>query len=192
MSDRRTPTPLALPSLSLGLGLCVLLLCAVGAAHADARPPGEAKAQLSFGVDMARRGLWREALFRFNEAQRLAPDSTAILNNLAVAYEATGEFEKALDYYQRALKVSPSDRNLRNNYARFIEFYQSFQNAKKKRPAVAGKPPGANPASTPSAPPPRQAPALVPPTLGDPILRPQDEPHNPVGPADIPPPPPTL
>lgn len=184
MSYRRPLSPFALPRLRLSLApvLGCLLLAGAGAARAE-RPPSDAKAQLSFGVDMARRGLWREALFRFNEAERLAPENTAILNNMAVAYEATGEFDKALDYYQRALKVSPNDRNLRNNYARFIEFYQSFQNAKKRGSTLAGKP------AIPIPPPPRQGPALTPPTLGDPILRPDPNvPQNPLGPTDIPPP----
>ncbi|MES1211466.1 MAG: tetratricopeptide repeat protein, partial [Acidobacteriota bacterium] len=57
-------------------------------------------AQISFGVDMARRGLWSEALFRFHQAETLDPRNPRVLNNLAVAYEATGEYDKALGYYK--------------------------------------------------------------------------------------------
>jgi hypothetical protein len=59
-----------------------------------------AEAQIQFGVDMAKRGLWNEALFRF---------------------------EQALDAYQTALRFSPDNRELRRNYSRFVEFYQSFK-----------------------------------------------------------------
>ena len=83
--------------------------------------------QLGFGVDMAKRGLWSEALFRFRQAEKAEPGNPRVLNNLAVAYEAVGLFEEALETYQAALKVDPANREVRRNYARFIEFYQSFK-----------------------------------------------------------------
>lgn len=85
------------------------------------------QSQMDFGVEMAQRGLWSEALFRFQQAQRLAPGDPQVLNNLAVAYEATGQYEKALTSYQQALQAAPSNRDLRRNYARFVEFYQSYR-----------------------------------------------------------------
>jgi tetratricopeptide (TPR) repeat protein len=106
------------------VGLAALL----GPVIAGAAPPGaSAQEQLSFGVEMARRGLWNEALFRFRQADRLDPDNPQILNNLAVASEATGQFEKALALYRRALEISPGDRDLRRNFSRFIEFYQGLK-----------------------------------------------------------------
>lgn len=83
--------------------------------------------QLDFGVQMAKRGLWSEALFRFKQAEKTQPGDPRILNNLAVAYEAVGLFEEALETYKQALKADPANRELRRNYARFIEFYQSFK-----------------------------------------------------------------
>jgi len=83
--------------------------------------------QIEFGVDMARRGLWSEALFRFQRASVERPNDPRVLNNIAVAYEALGLFEKALEAYQQALDVSPGNRELRANYSRFLEFYQSFK-----------------------------------------------------------------
>lgn len=132
--DRSRPV-LATLRLPTSLTLSLLALASLAPAPAAAAPSSadQAQAQLSFGIDMARRGLWREALFRFREAERLNPDHVGILNNMAVAFEATGEFEKALDYYQRALKVAPARRDLRNNYARFVEFYQSFRGEKKPK-----------------------------------------------------------
>ncbi len=104
--------------------------------------------QLKFGVDMARRGLWNEALFRFRQAERANPGDVRVLNNLAVAYEAVGLFEQALDTYRRALKASPSNRELRRNYARFIEFYQAFKPDAESLDASEGdRPPDAAPES---------------------------------------------
>ena len=47
-------------------------------------------ADIDFGVDMARKGLWSEALFRFQQADKAEPNTGRILNNMAVAYEAVG------------------------------------------------------------------------------------------------------
>jgi Tfp pilus assembly protein PilF len=106
---------------------CLLAFLAVPDAHGQFGKPPTAEQQLKFGVDMARRGLWSEALFRFRQADRLDPDNPRIQNNLAVALEATGQFEEALELYRRALERHPSDRELRRNYTRFIEFYQSYK-----------------------------------------------------------------
>ena len=87
----------------------------------------DAKEQLTFGVKMARRGLWSEALFRFKQARRLDPSNPRVLNNMAVAYEALGHFDKALETYQEAVRLQSTDRDLRKNYSRFVEFYRAFR-----------------------------------------------------------------
>lgn len=76
---------------------------------------------------MARMGFWREALFRFERASRLAPDDPEILNDLAVACEAVGETARALSAYKRALELRPDDNRIKRNYARFAEYYTSLQ-----------------------------------------------------------------
>ncbi len=106
---------------SLGLASLALVVMLAPA------PLTAADDQLSFGVDMAKRGLWSEALFRFRQAEKAEPGNPRVLNNLAVAYEAVGLFEEALETYKAALKADPANRELRRNYARFIEFYQSFK-----------------------------------------------------------------
>ena len=90
-------------------------------------PLQAADEQLAFGVKMAKRGLWSEALFRFRQAEKTQPGNPRVLNNLAVAYEAVGLFDEALETYKAALEVDPANRELRRNYARFIEFYQAFK-----------------------------------------------------------------
>ena len=106
----------------------LLLVSLLGLATCAARkPPETPQAQLEFGVEMARRGLWSEALFRFRQAERANPSDPRILNNLAVAYEALGRFEDALEQYQKAIKADRGNRELRRNYSRFIEFYRAFK-----------------------------------------------------------------
>ncbi len=107
----------------------VLVLAAIpGAAEAQKRKVApEAKQQWQFGVDMANRGLWSEALFRFEQARRIEPEHPAILSNIAVAHEALGLFEEALGYYRQALRLAPRERDVRRNYSRFVEYYQNFK-----------------------------------------------------------------
>ncbi len=110
------------------------------AALINPAPLAAADSQLSFGVDMAKRGLWSEALFRFRQAEKAQPGDPRVLNNLAVAYEAVGLFDEALETYKSALKADPANRELRRNYARFIEFYQAFKPEEKPAEQPAEKP----------------------------------------------------
>ncbi len=103
------------------------LMVAVGVFSGAAKPQATIERQLAFGVTMAKRGLWNEALFRFRMANQVQPNDGRILNNMAVAFEAVGQFEAALVSYQKALKADPTNRELKRNYSRFIEFYQGFR-----------------------------------------------------------------
>jgi Tfp pilus assembly protein PilF len=85
-----------------------------------------AKSQIAFGSEVARKGLWREAQFRFEQAIVKEPGNARAHNNLAVALEATGEFARALEEYKKALQIDPNDSYIRRNYARFAEFYTSY------------------------------------------------------------------
>ncbi|MCB1036749.1 MAG: tetratricopeptide repeat protein [Acidobacteria bacterium] len=112
-----------------------------------------ADSQLAFGVTMAQRQLWNEALFRFRQAAKLDPSNPRIFNNLAVACEATGKFDEALENYQKALRLAPTDKTLKANYTRFVEFYQSF----KAKPAEAAE--GGEAGEPEAAPEPAEEPA---------------------------------
>ena len=157
----------------------VLLLLAPGASHGKSN---EASSQLAFGVDMAKRGLWKEALFRFQQAEKLEPENPRIQSNLGVAAEAAGQFEKALEYYQKALRLAPNDKGIRTNYTRFVEFYQGFKGKKDPKkgsltmPAPSATPPPAPPAGKPAAVP---EPVIPPPPATGP---------KPSAPEDTPPP----
>ncbi len=114
-------------NMSRVVGAAAVLAAALWVAGAADAKPAPAGAQLSFGVQMARSGLWNEAFFRFQQAAQLDPGNPRILNNLAVASEARGDFEGALRFYQEALRINSNDAEVKRNYARFVEFYQSFK-----------------------------------------------------------------
>lgn len=122
---KTNPGPFRLAALWV---LLVALMVTSSACGGGAREPAEVTpSQLQFGVKMAKRGLWNEALFRFRAADRLDPQNPRIINNIAVAYEALGQFDKALEHYQEAVRAAPSNAELRKNYSRFVEFYRAYK-----------------------------------------------------------------
>ena len=129
--------------MSRALGLAGILLFSSSILLAkDATSKGVSE-QLAFGSQMAQRGLWNEALFRFRQAEKLEPGNIRAMNDVAVALEAIGKFEDALAAYQRALKADPNSVELKRNYGRFVEFYQSFKNKPKTDAVIVPtKPPG--------------------------------------------------
>ena len=100
----------------------VLLVTALsGVVHADVR--SDAKAQVEFGISVAAKGLWREAIYRWERATQIDPTYGAAFNNLAVAYEHEGLLEKAGEAYERALKLEPNNAMVRQNFELFKEIH---------------------------------------------------------------------
>ena len=128
---------------SARLTLLLLALAMVAAGCGSASPAGRASSQADFGIAMARRGLWSEALFRFQAAAEGRPGDARLLNNQAVALEALGRFDEALEAYREALRLAPDNRQVRQNYTRFSEFYQGF------RPPPPAAAPAPEPAPSP-------------------------------------------
>lgn len=105
----------------------------------------DAKREIAFGIDVARRGLWQEARFRFQKAVLQNPESASAYNNLAVALEQQGEFDLARAAYERALELKPGDLSIQQNYDLFRE-----ADEKRNRTASREAPPEA--ASSPEPP----------------------------------------
>ena len=101
------------------LGL-VLLLAVASASPAWAQRK-QAKEQVEFGIQVAQRGLWKEAIYRWERATQLDPTYAAAFNNLAVAYEHEGQLAKARDAYEKALALEPENAMVRQNYDLFKE-----------------------------------------------------------------------
>lgn len=101
------------------LVLASFLTMAVAPLAADAR--GEAKQQVEFGIAVAQRGLWREAIYRWVRATEIDPTYAAAHNNLAIAYEHEGELNKARASYEKALELEPNNALIKQNYELFRE-----------------------------------------------------------------------
>jgi Flp pilus assembly protein TadD len=135
---------------SIGL----LVLVASGCSHTEdlTRP----STQDNFGVQMARMNLWREALFRFQRAVEINPGDAMAHNNLAVAYEANGDFENARKEYLEALKLDKSNQYIQKNYSRYVEFLS--RNKKRQQKAGVGSTTAAPAAPSSAAPSPAAPP----------------------------------
>jgi Tfp pilus assembly protein PilF len=100
--------------------LAALFLASVAApAAADERD--EAKKHVDFGIQVAQKGLWREAIFRWERAAKIDPTYAAAYNNLAIAYEHEGELDKARAAYEKALEIEPNNALIKQNFELFKE-----------------------------------------------------------------------
>jgi Flp pilus assembly protein TadD len=98
---------------------------------ADAR--SDAREQVDFGINVAQRGLWREAIYRWEKAVELDPKYAAAFNDLGIAYEHEGQLEKARKAYEKALALEPNNANIRQNYDLFKEINDRAAQPKDKQ-----------------------------------------------------------
>jgi len=150
----RRPFPY-LPVVFAGL----LLSVSAGGPARAAKPPTPARADreaaaklakdLAFASEMARKGLWREALFRWERALVQRPDDARLLNNVAVAREALGDREGARQAYERAL-ARTTERQVEDN---FIYFRRGDPAPEPAAPGDTPQPPAEGPAPDLAAPP---------------------------------------
>ena len=99
-------------------------------AWADAR--SDARSQVEFGISVAERGLWREAIYRWEKAVQIDPTYAAAFNDLAVAYEHEGQLDKARQAYDKAVALEPNNTQIRQNYDLFKEINDRAGAAKEK------------------------------------------------------------
>ena len=69
------------------------------------------------------RGNVEDAMEHFTEAVRLEPANVEARSNLAVAYAAAGEFERAVELVQAALRLAPLEP-LATLLREHLELYQ--------------------------------------------------------------------
>lgn len=90
------------------------------------------KYNLDLGIRSAKYRLWKEALYRFKRAAKYR-ETAEVYNNMAVAYEALGDFENAKKCYEKALSLAPTNREIRSNYAIFLELTKKHREKGKKQ-----------------------------------------------------------
>jgi Flp pilus assembly protein TadD len=101
--------------------LLALLLFMITAAPLAADARSDAKKQVEFGITVAQKGLWREAIYRWERATEIDPTYAAAHNNLGIAYEHEGDLDKARAAYEKAIKLEPDNSYIKQNYELFKE-----------------------------------------------------------------------
>ena len=109
-----------LPVMRASLSMLVLFL-ALAAAPLAADARSDAKKHVEFGVTVAQKGLWREAILQWERAAQIDPTYAAAQNNLAIAYEHEGDLDKARGAYEKALAIEPNNQYIKQNYELFKE-----------------------------------------------------------------------
>ena len=101
----------------------VILVAAatLSAVPSFANARNDAKSQVEFGINVAQRGLWREAIYRWEKATELDPTYAAAFNDLGIAYEHEGQLDKARKAYEKAIELDPNNSQVRQNYELFKE-----------------------------------------------------------------------
>lgn len=101
---------------------------------------------MRFGAEAAQRGLWREAAFRWEKVLKSDPENPRLHNNLAVAYESLGQFDRARGEYEEARRLDPGSKEIRNNLESFRELCKTLKICSGEGTAA----PDATPAPGPS------------------------------------------
>ena len=99
----------------------VALLLVVSSAILSADERSDARAQVDFGIEVARRGLWKEAIYRWERAIDTDPTYAAAWNNLAIGFEREGRLGEALEAYDNAIDLEPNNLTIEQNYDLFLE-----------------------------------------------------------------------
>ena len=114
------------------LAIPTLLAVVLSASPVFADARSEAKSQVAFGISVAQRGLWREAIYRWEKAVELDPSYAAAFNDLAIAYEHEGLLDKARKAYEKATELDPNNAEIRQNFELFKEINDRTGSAKEK------------------------------------------------------------
>ena len=101
------------------IALALVLGASAAVSAQDARE--QAKSQVEFGITVAQKGLWQEAVFRWERATEIDPTYAAAFNNLGIAYEQLGKFDRAGKAYEKALELEPQNLSIQQNYDLFKE-----------------------------------------------------------------------
>jgi len=107
----------------MNVRVAILVACTatLSAVPSFANARNDAKSQVEFGINVAQRGLWREAIYRWEKATELDPTYAAAFNDLGIAYEHEGQLDKARKAYEKAIELDPNNSQVRQNYELFKE-----------------------------------------------------------------------
>ena len=108
---------------------------------------GSGKAVYNLGNALYEQGRYEEAIPKYADASRIAPNKTAkssSFHNLGISHFQNGELEDAIEAYKDALRLNPSDADTKYNLARAQrqQRQQKEQEQKQEQAKVKGCPKG--------------------------------------------------
>jgi Tfp pilus assembly protein PilF len=119
------------------ISLILIIITIVSMTPLGASEALSAKEMMEFGVEAAKRGLWREAAFRWERSIKQDPKNARLRNNLAVAYESLGDLARAEAEYKEALRLDSGNDEIRANYDSFKEVHRArLDKAERERQAA--------------------------------------------------------
>jgi tetratricopeptide (TPR) repeat protein len=130
-----------IPSAPMARKSALILALAIAAGLCRCRPP-LGPGEIRLGVSASLNDRWDEAVARWTKAVSADPSSAAAHNNLGVAYEKEGLWERARKEYEAALKLAPGNMYIQDNFNRFTENREAAQKkaAREKSPASEVRP----------------------------------------------------
>ena len=121
------------PIMNVGVATLALSVAVLSGSPAFADARSDAQAQVAFGISVAQRGLWREAIYRWEKAVELDPTYASAFNDLAIGYEHEGQLDKARRAYEKAAQLAPNNNEIRQNFELFKEINDRTSGAKEKQ-----------------------------------------------------------
>ena len=115
--------------------LITIAFLALGSGRREA-----SKDEMRFGSEAAERGLWREAMFRWERVLKSDPSNPRLHNNLAVAYESLGQYDRARTEYEEARRLDPDSKEIRTNFESFRALCKSIKTCPGEEPAATPSP----------------------------------------------------
>lgn len=111
--------------------LTIIILTILTLAFSGCSTKNYLKNTTNFGIENAREGYWEEAKFRWEKLLKIDPNDYIAMNNLGVYYESKGKFDIAIQYYSRALEISPKNKYIKINLERARKMKSRFEIDKK-------------------------------------------------------------
>ena len=118
----------------LRTALLAVISCMAGALATHAQSHAEL---MRFAGEMADRGSWREARYRWESVRSQRPDDAKVLNNLAVVSEVMDDRDGALELYRQAALLAPGGEDIEENLRRFRHFWRYNHNWEPDDTAIA-------------------------------------------------------
>ena len=89
--------------------------------------------EFQFANNLAKQGLWKEAMYRWQKVLDQGKESATIYNNMAIALEKMGKFDEAQEKYKKALKIAPNNPTVKSNFNKLKKYLRNEDDEDDKK-----------------------------------------------------------